>query len=437
MAEQRVCILGASLMTGNMGVSALAASLVKLFKDAAPEAEISFFLGARSEDPQRLNIQGKPVRISVINYRLSPRAKIREHLLWLLLMSALYRTVPVQSWKDGILRKNRRLAAIRQSDIVGNISGGDSFSDIYGLGRFLTESATSLIVILLGKNLCLLPQTYGPYKSCLAQHLARLIMERTGTILARDPESKALVKMMLGGDPSKTQALLCPDVAFALEAAPPRCEDIAPPLDAASHRDLIGLNVNGLLYNGGYSRNNMFGLAFDYRGFVHDLAGRLLENTDCDLLLIPHTYGPPGDVESDPQACREVFASLQKHGGRVHLLEGEHNPHVVKGVVGLCTFFIGSRMHSCIAALSQGIPAMAVAYSRKFKGVFDTAGMGHMVVDAREEDAESAIRKILLGYERREIERSNLQINVTGMKNDLRDAFACILGRAAARREAT
>jgi polysaccharide pyruvyl transferase WcaK-like protein len=419
-------------MTGNMGVSALAASIVKLFRDAAPEAEISFFLGARTEDPQWLTISGRPVRIEVINYRLSPRAKVREHLLWLLLMAALYRIVPVASWKEVILKKNRRLAAIRQSDIVGNISGGDSFSDIYGLGRFLTESATSLIVILLGKNLCLLPQTYGPYKSCLAQHLARLIMKKSGTILARDPESKALVKVMLGGDASPKQVLLCPDVAFALEAAAPRREDISPPLDAGNHRGLIGLNVNGLLYNGGYSRNNMFGLAFDYRAFVHDLAGRLMEDTYCELLLIPHTYGPPSDVESDPQACREVYRSLKKYAGRVHLLEGEHDPHVVKGVIGLCTFFIGSRMHSCIAALSQGIPAMAVAYSRKFKGVFDTAGMGHMVVDARAEDAEAAIRKILSGYERREIERSNLQTNVSGMKNDLRDAFAGILGRAAA-----
>ncbi len=432
MARQRVCILGASLVTGNMGVSALAASLVKLFRDAAPEAEISFFLGARTGDPQWLRISGRPVRIEVINYRLSPRAKIREHLLWLLLMAALYRIVPVASWREGILRKNRRLAAVRQSDIVGNISGGDSFSDIYGLGRFLTESATSLIVILLGKNLCLLPQTYGPYKSCLAQHLARLIMERAGTILARDPESKALVKVMLGGDTSPKQVLLCPDVAFALEAEAPRLEDISPPLDTGNHRGLIGLNVNGLLYNGGYSRNNMFGLAFDYRAFVHDLAGRLMGNTDCELLLIPHTYGPPGDVESDPQACREVYVALKKYAGRVHLLEGEHDPHVVKGVIGLCTFFIGSRMHSCIAALSQGIPAMAVAYSRKFKGVFDTAGIGHMVVDARAEDAESAIRKILAGYERREIERSNLQTRVSGMKDDLRDAFAGILGRAVA-----
>ena len=135
MTMRKVCILGASLQTGNMGVSALAASLVKLIKEVQPEAEISFFLGSRTTEPQKLILAGRPIEIGVINYRMSPKAKLREHLAWLFLMAVLYRVVPVESWKESILRSNRRLDALKRADFVGNISGGDSFSDIYGVGQ--------------------------------------------------------------------------------------------------------------------------------------------------------------------------------------------------------------------------------------------------------------------------------------------------------------
>ena len=33
-------------------------------------------------------------------------------------------------------------------------------------------------------------------------------------------------------------------------------------------------------------------------------------------------------------------------------------------------FFIGSRMHACIAAYSSGVPVFPLGYSRKFTGLF-------------------------------------------------------------------
>ena len=52
-----------------------------------------------------------------------------------------------------------------------------------------------------------------------------------------------------------------------------------------------------------------------------------------------------------------------------------------KYVIGLCDVFVGARMHACIAALSQGIPAIGIAYSRKFAGVFETFGVEALVFD--------------------------------------------------------
>jgi polysaccharide pyruvyl transferase WcaK-like protein len=47
-------------------------------------------------------------------------------------------------------------------------------------------------------------------------------------------------------------------------------------------------------------------------------------------------------------------------------------------------------MHATIGALSSGVPALALAYSGKMQGVFETCGMGHCVLDLRESFSESA-----------------------------------------------
>ena len=65
-------------------------------------------------------------------------------------------------------------------------------------------------------------------------------------------------------------------------------------------------------------------------------------------------------------------------------------------------------MHSCIAALSQGIPAVGVAYSKKFAGVFDSVGAAGWVVDGRELAAEQGVAKAMEIYRRREALREPL-----------------------------
>ncbi len=41
-------------------------------------------------------------------------------------------------------------------------------------------------------------------------------------------------------------------------------------------KSCVGININRLMYNGGYVRNNMFGLKLDYPSFLKELVDRLL-----------------------------------------------------------------------------------------------------------------------------------------------------------------
>jgi len=411
----RVGVLGTPVSSGNRGVQALGASLVNLCAGRASQCEVTLFLGHADNRPAVFRIAGQRRDVAIVNCRLSPRARPRDHLAWILTACCLYRVLRWRALRRWLSRNTPWIAGLERMDVVGDIRGGDSFSDIYGLGRFLYGFLMAWTVVLVKGGLVQFPQTFGPYRHALARWLARYLLRRAPVVIARDTESQRVARGLVG--PAR-DVWLSPDVAFALEAVAPERIELWPAADEAE--DLasarvaavakpVAININGLMYNGGYTRDNMFGLKLDYAAMLPELLRRLLELHPGDLWLIPHTYGPPESVESDPEACRRVRLALPEPlRARVRVLVGEYDCHEIKGVIGQCDFFVGSRMHACIAALSQGIPTVGIAYSRKFRGVFESVGMADWVVDGREVDAGLAIERVQELYRKRDAVRADL-----------------------------
>lgn len=394
----KVCLIGAKLDSGNMGVSALTASLVKIILTVFQNADISLLIGNRSSKDQEIQtLSGKKIPIKVVNFRLSPKAKIREHLFWIFLLACVQKIIPFNSLKKKIIYSHPFLKIAYQADFIGDIRGGDSFSDIYGLNTLVIGSIPAIIVLLLGKKLVLLPQTYGPYNSTIGRCIAKFIIKRASYVFSRDHEGLDVIKKLTG----RIKVKFCPDVAFTLEAIKPLDLHVEPPIPVENSPNIIGLNVNGLMYLEGYYRNNMFGLKMDYRDFVYKLALTILNKTNSHIIFIPHTFSP--QFASDPVACIDVLKLLpSSYKNRIHFVTKEYDQSEIKGIIGLCDFFIGSRMHACIAAISQGIPTVGVAYSKKFKGVFDSVSAGDMIVDGRDVDTEEAVDMILRHFSNRE-----------------------------------
>jgi polysaccharide pyruvyl transferase WcaK-like protein len=168
----------------------------------------------------------------------------------------------------------------------------------------------------------------------------------------------------------------------------------------------------------------MFNLKLDYKEFAFKVAEAILINTDSHLLLIPHTYAPPGDPESDNHACEMVFRLLEKkYAGQVFKLSGSYNQFEIKSIIKDCCFFIGSRMHACIAGLSQGIPTAGVAYSRKFIGVFETVGAGNCIIDARTAELPNAVDNVIRLYMMRDEISTRIKSKADDLLRDLRCIF--------------
>ncbi len=423
-SQKSISVFGASLDVGNMGCRALAASLIGLLRRARPETRIHLLYGRPNSMCKTVRLDdAHEVTVHVVNHRLSLRSRLNEHLLWIVLLALIYRVIPWQRLRQAILRRNRFLRTLAQSEFVGDIRGGDSFSDIYGRRRLFFGSLPTIAALLIGCRVILLPQTIGPFQRRWARWLARWTLSRATLIYARDRESLDTARSLLDDEEQNRSVRLSPDVAFSLQPIEPKPWGIEPPLPADRQEPVMGLNVSGLLYMGGYTGNNMFNLQCDYKEMIDRLGDQLLEHTPARLLLIPHTFG--SSAQTDAPACRQLWERLSaRYPGRVHLAEGDYDQNEVKAVIGQCDFFMGSRMHACIGALSQNIPTVGLAYSRKFRGVFDSVGVADAVVDLRRvASAEEVLETCLNIYDKRSFWAERLKDRIALARRQLDQCF--------------
>ncbi|MCL2140895.1 MAG: polysaccharide pyruvyl transferase family protein [Dehalococcoidia bacterium] len=284
---------------------------------------------------------------------------------------------------------------LRQCDIVFDIGEGDSFADIYGKKRILTQAFSKLLVRILRKPLILSPQTIGPFNSIFGKCFGKIGLSMANRIYARDHLSMQYLRHM--GYHNKSSEII--DVAFDLPFERPSREN------NTSVR--VGINVSGLLYNGGYTGRNEFGLALDYRALIEGSCEFFLAHSGVKVYLVPHVISDTVEAEDDLRVSNKLIERYPE----LRLAPRFFSPIEAKSFISGLDFFTGARMHACIAAFSSGVPVLPMAYSRKFNGLFNSLKYPH-VVDCLNLDTTSALQMLSQAFEHRaqlaiEIEAGN------------------------------
>lgn len=417
----KIGLLGAVFDTGNMGVSALAESAIKCILRRWPDAEITLLDSSRVAGEEQLRIGDKVMCIKKLPIRFCRNIFLGNHFVVLCFYAIMFRVFRGEKFRRFCMQRNASLNGIVQIDIVADITAGDSFSDIYGMRRFVQGFLRKWLILLFNKDLIMLPQTYGPFKRPIARTMARFILNRARMVYSRDRAGIECVNALLGNR-ENVKVRFVPDVAFVLDARRPEHLDIEPSTDLRAQESIVvGLNISGLLFNGGYNRDNMFGLSCNYRELIIAVVKTLLQEQNVSVLLIPHVFPLAGNlVESDPDACLTIYEQLKnKYTDRIFLVKGEYDQGEIKYIISLCDFFIGSRMHTCIAAISQCIPAVGLAYSGKFQGVFETVNLGECVADMRNLKDSQILEKVRSILRNRDKIREHLKEVVPKVKQEI------------------
>ncbi len=388
----RFSFFGAALDTGNLGVSALCYATLYQLTTYDPTSEVTVF------------DYGRGCRDQQIDFGNDKKCRFRSQGAFY--SRRYYRTENIQlmqiaGYFGGF--GNPGIKIIAESDAVLDISGGDSFTDLYGYRRFTSVILPKKIAIQQKRPLVLLPQTYGPFINSACEKKASEIIKKAHCAWARDSRSYDVLKKMLGSsfDPTRHQCGV--DVAFGLPTMHPRTL----PLDLAgilaSDLPKIGINVSGLIYNDFAKAKQQFGFKADYKQALLRLIQRFLTDTQCIIVLVPHVVTPKGHYESDMDACLDLISLIGNQDGHDRLLTCPEydNPCEVKWLISKLDWFCGTRMHATIAALSSGVPVSAISYSPKTLGVFETCGQGEYVADPQQMDTDELTEHLWSSWQTR------------------------------------
>ncbi|MDD6644497.1 MAG: polysaccharide pyruvyl transferase family protein [Oscillospiraceae bacterium] len=356
MKHKTIGIMGGLVSNANLGCVALTYSLINVLEKIKSNLdcefdyiifEYEFIEDCYSRLSSKLNIDRSRLHFSKIGFY--------ENENWKLYIKT-------------IGEKAKMVKDIKKCDLVIDITQGDSFTDIYGMGRFNSLTHIKELVVKYNIPLVLAPQTYGPFLDDTAKNKAKTAIEKAVSVMSRDKESADYVKSF-----SDKDIVVTTDLAFGL------------PFEKSNKKEKdkikIGLNPSGLLVNTKTEKTNLAtSLATDYDKYIKDLTDEILSRPEYELHIIPHV----GDDAIG------MFKNVE--GVVVHQRFGD--PVEAKNVIAQMDVFIGSRMHATIGAFSSGVATIPVAYSRKFSGLYRSLGYDN-VVDLTTSGTDDALKYTL------------------------------------------
>lgn len=374
MKTQKIGILGLAMrqphyVGGNLGCFALGYSFFEIMNTIAKQ---------NGQKIKIVSIKAYKLKVLImlmINKIKSRRDDVAEYY------SGIYDNL-IFSTGYVLLFKGKKylLPTAKSCSCVFDFTAGDSFTDLYGKDRFYERTGLKKAIIDSGIPLILGSQTIGPFADNDVKKYAVEVIERSKAVFVRDGQSKQYVEQI-----SKVKPIQTTDVAFFL------------PYNKSKNQDgkkKVGFNPSGLLWMGGYTGENQFGLSVDYQRYCKSIIEYLLDK-GYEVHLILHSYvlfERKGAYHADNDKLA-VDALHESYPATV-VAPPFSTPMDAKSYISGMDLFIGARMHATIAAISAGIPVIPFSYSRKFEGLFSSLEYPY-VVEGTKWKNEEAIEKTL------------------------------------------
>lgn len=332
-------------MTGarNRGCQALVDSILLGLDEAIPDENVSVDLYSRDTDFDRDCFGDRVSAVRPYGRRSTDNwaPSTQRNMFWLLNM------LPKQM---SIAPSMRQLGDV---DLI-IATGGDVFTSDYG------DFTTHARVLQVGPPVALLAQTVGPFTP-QAEEFFRNSTENLAFCTVREAESLEYLRHLVPDVPVAQTA----DVAFLLPATDP--EESRYILEVEHHFPIEGRRLIALSVSSGILT---FRDGLDAETYVREVAAfvNLVNAEGFSVILVPHVQ-ERSPSNNDMVACRAVLNACADPSANLLLSVPTLTASDYKGIIGLCDALVGARTHATIASLSQGIPTVSIAYSRKAWGI--------------------------------------------------------------------
>jgi len=355
-----------------LGNVAVFASIIKTLKCYIPDVEIS--TDVRLAD----NFCKNYGSVNVLHTRALPRYdSIRK------LFVSLFNLLRVYLWKFfksflyldiNFLIKGKELKRFIDSDIVLDFNGDIFPSDMHNPVRLLAHVLDVSTIRQLEIPVVEFASSPGPFNTWFTRLISRLVFNNINVFTNREPVSSELLKK-IGVNKIPIVNTACPAFLFKAEPIEKAREILLKENIDINKKPLIGITLCG--YNLFSQRTWGKPKNFNDLSFFIPTLKYLLDDLDANVFLLPHVYrtnpytythefinGPDYDI------CFRLFELVggEKYKGRLKLIEGKYEASEAKSIIGQCDMYISGRLHAGVAALSQAVPTVLVAYGHKHKG---------------------------------------------------------------------
>ncbi len=381
----------------NKGSAAQVISTIKILKRYLPNASFSMISFYPSLDIKYSNKYG----IKIIGYFHSiiffEPLLYGVHILLSLFRCIFWKILYKLGINSQVLLNNKYLQVYTQTDIVLDLSG-DSFAD--NKISSIINCIGLLPGIFLGKPIVLFSQSMGPFKR-ITYPLVKFCLNKVRLITARGQITKKYLENMQ----IKTPIFLVSDCAFILKSVSHKvvnkilCQEGIP----KSQDGFIGISVSVIL-----DRKN--------KGYVTIMAqaiNYLIQKLNRPIILISHAFLP---TEDDRSVAFKIYNKLVNKK-QIWVVKNEYSAEELKGLIGLCSIFISSRMHAGIAALSIYIPTIVISHSHKYDEIMTSVGQGKFNCDITTLNVQELTQKIDQLWNNRLAIRMELKSNMSKHKD--------------------
>lgn len=247
------------------------------------------------------------------------------------------------------------LCTVTQADVVMELFG-IYFCDSFSPPPWVPLKSTLMIALrfafpyyakLHGVRSVKNAASYGPINSKYNRRAARFAAKRVFDFMV-SREQKSLSAMQSCGVGKKN--ICSPDVANLM-----RYERIK-----LGDKPVVGISTSHQIVRQWKS-------AEDYVSCVAALCLHINQSLNADVVLIPNETNP-ADLYNDIDVSEDIIDKLTLLGGRAELLDVSNmTSSSVKNHIASCEVMVASRYHSCVAALSAGVPLLVLGWHYKYE----------------------------------------------------------------------
>ncbi len=291
----------------------------------------------------------------------------------------------------------RRTAS--EVDALIDVSGF-AYGDALGLVGFSRVRPLVEYCWRHGRPAIFLPQAWGSFRKPQVRMALRGLLSGASTrFYARDEQSCRHLQSALGRPTGSIKPR--PDVTFRFQGASAwEGERTLRGMGCSKQRPIVGVAPNMRVYErtAGEGGDNRYVQA------LTSLVRHCVDNHDVDVVFQANEIDTRRRRVDDRYLCRLIGASVDRPG-RCFLTQEPLSAEKTKALIGHFEYLIGSRFHSLVFAFCQGVPAMAIGWSHKYRELFSLFGMKDEVHESGEVDVEDLVSTFERGWSQRHLRR--------------------------------